>query len=210
MIDFSDKSYRFFEPRPNRCVEAFLRWVNRKFFLGGASHLIEEVVVINPEVVGEARKHAGKRLLFLPNHPTHSDPPIMIEVFRQLGLPVSFMAAYDIFLQSKLNAWCMQRTGCFSVDREGSDRKSMKEALRILKDGERGLIIFPEGNVYLTNDKVTPFLDGPAFIGMKAQKELGVDHPDFAIPVSLKVTHSSNAAGEVVDLFRKLASEVNE
>ncbi|MBU61239.1 MAG: hypothetical protein CMI26_01905 [Opitutae bacterium] len=210
MIDFSDKSYHFFEPKPNRCVEAFLRWMNRKFYLRGTTNLIKEVVVMNPEMVVEARKHAGNRLLFLPNHPTHSDPPIMIEVFRQLGLPVSFMAAYDIFLQSKLNAWCMQRTGCFSVDREGSDRKSMKEALRLLKEGERGLIIFPEGNVYLTNDKVTPFLDGPAFIGLKAQQNLGDDHPVFAIPVSLKVTHLSNAAGEVVALFRRLAIEVNE
>jgi len=210
MIDFSDKSYRFFEPKPNRCVEAFLRWVNRKFYLGGSSHLIKEVLVMNPEVVREARKLAGNRLLFLPNHPTHSDPPIMIEVFRQIGVPISFMAAYDIFLQSKLNAWCMQRTGCFSVDREGSDRKSMKEALRVLKKGDRGLIIFPEGNVYLTNDKVTPFLDGPAFLGMKAQQELGGGHPVFAIPVSLKVTHFSNASGKVVDLFRRLASEVDE
>ncbi|MBT6852191.1 MAG: hypothetical protein HOA16_13455, partial [Opitutae bacterium] len=104
MIDFSDKSYRFFEPRPNRVAEAFLRWVNRKFYLRGASHRIEKVDVINPDVVRDARKHAGNRLLFLPNHPTHSDPPIMIEVFRQLGVPISFMAAYDIFLQSKLNA----------------------------------------------------------------------------------------------------------
>ena len=210
MIDFSDKSYRFFEPRPNRFAEAFLRWVNRKFYLGGSSHLIKEVVVMNPDVVRQSRKEAGNRLLFLPNHPTHSDPPIMIEVFRQLGVPISFMAAYDIFLQSKLNAWCMQRTGCFSVDREGSDRKSMKAALGILNKGERGLIIFPEGNVYLTNDQVTPFLDGPAFIGLKAQKDLGDDHPVFAIPVSLKVTHLSNAAGKVVDLFRRLASEVDE
>ena len=128
----------------------------------------------------------------------------------QLSMPVSFMAAYDIFLQSKLNAWCMQRAGCFSVDREGSDRKSMKEALRILKEGERGLIIFPEGNVYLTNDKVTPFLDGPAFLGMKAQKDLGGDHPILAIPVSLKVTHVSDSSGKIVDLFRTLASEVDE
>jgi len=210
MLDFSDKSYRFFEPKPNRCIEAFLRWFNRRFYLGCRTHLIKEVVVVNPEVIDEARKRAGNRLLFLPNHPTHSDPPIMIEAFMQLSMPVSFMAAYDIFLQSKLNAWCMQRAGCFSVDREGSDRKSMKEALRILKEGERGLIIFPEGNVYLTNDKVTPFLDGPAFLGMKAQKDLGGAHPILAIPVSLKVTHVSDSSGKVVDLFRTLASEVEE
>jgi len=57
---------------------------------------------------------------------------------------------------------------------------------------------------------VTPFLDGPAFLGMKAQKDLGGDHPILAIPVSLKVTHVSDSSGKVVDLFRTLASEVEE
>ena len=54
----------------------------------------------------------------------------------------------------------MQNIGCFSIDREGSDRKAMTEATRILKEGEFALTIFPEGNVYLTNDRVTPFFGG--------------------------------------------------
>ena len=210
MLDFSDKAYRYFPPKPNRVVEVFLRWVNRRFYLRGAVHRITEVAVENPEVIAQVRKRAGNRLLFLPNHSTHSDPPIMTEVFRQIGMRASFMAAYDIFLQSKLNAWCMQRTGCFSVDREGSDRASMKEALRIIKAGDRALTVFPEGNVYLMNDIVTPFLDGPAFLGIKAQKDLGEDNPVIAVPVSLKVTHLTDARKAVCDLFQQLASEVDE
>ena len=210
MLDFSDKAYRYFPPKPNRIVEVFLRWVNRRFYLRGSEHRIAEVVVENPEVIAQVRKRAGNRLLFLPNHSTHSDPPIMTEVFRQVGMPASFMAAYDIFLQSKLNAWCMQRAGCFSVDREGSDRASMKEALRIIKAGDRALTIFPEGNVYLMNDSVTPFLDGPAFLGLKAQKDLGPDNPVIAVPVSLKVTHFTDARKAVHDLFHQLASELDE
>jgi hypothetical protein len=98
--------------------------------------------------------------------------------------------------------------GCFSVDREGSDRASMKEAIRILNEGQRALTIFPEGNVYLTNDRVTPFLEGPAFIGLKAQKDLGGDYPVLALPVSIKVTHLTDARPQVLDLLRELAVEV--
>jgi hypothetical protein len=50
------------------------------------------------------------------------------------------------------------------------------------------LNIFPEGNVYLTNDRVAPFLDGAAFIALKAQAALdGV--PVKIVPISLKYTH---------------------
>ncbi len=208
MLEFSDKEYRYFGPKTNRFVEGGLRWLNRRFLLTGKEHRVTEVAVENAHVVGEARRRVGNRLLFLPNHPTHSDPQVMTEVFRQLGAPASFMAAYDVFLRSKFTAWCLQRTGCFSVDREGSDRASLKEAIGILKEGERGLTIFPEGNVYLMNDCVTPFLDGPAFIGQKAQKELGDESPILAIPVSIKVTHLTDARPAVKNLFRQLASEV--
>ena len=208
MLEFSDKGYRYFESKPNRFAEGLLRWLNLRLYLPGKEHRLDEVEVINPEVVGDAIKRAGHRLLLLPNHPTHSDPQIMVEAFRQLKLPASFMAAYDVFLRSPLTAWCMQRMGCFSVDREGSDRASMKEALRILKEGQRALTIFPEGNVYLTNDRVTPFLDGPAFIGLKAQKDLGEDSPVLALPVSIKVTHLTDARPQVLNRLRELAAEV--
>ena len=83
----------------------------------------------------------------------------------------------------------MQRHGAFSIDREGSDKQSMKEAIRILKEGEYAMTIFPEGNVYLNNDRVTPFMEGAAFVSMRAQKELGSDAPIYAVPVSFKMTY---------------------
>lgn len=209
MLDFSDKAYRYFEPKPNRWVEGLLRWVNRRFFLPGKGHFVPEVRVENAEVVAEARERAGNRLLLLPNHPTHSDAAIMTEVFRRLDLPVAFMAAYDVFLRSAFDAWCMQRMGCFSVDREGSDRASMREAVGILKAGERALVIFPEGNVYLNNDFVTPFQDGPAFLGLKAQGDLREDEAILAVPVSLKVTHLTNSRAETRRMLKSLAGRVS-
>jgi hypothetical protein len=208
MLEFSDKGYRYFESKPNRLAGWMLRCMNRRLYLPGKKHRIDEVVIENPQVVADAVEQAGHRLLLLPNHPTHSDPQIMVEVFRQLKLPASFMAAYDVFLRSKLTAWCMQKMGCFSVDREGSDRASMKEAIQILKKGQRALTIFPEGNVYLTNDRVTPFLEGPAFIGLKAQKDIGADSPVLALPVSIKVTHLTDVRSQVQDRLRELATDV--
>ncbi len=139
------------------------------------------------EQVREAQAK-GERLMFVINHPTHSDPQVVTELHRRLRIDSCFMAAYDVFLRSPVNAWVMQRMGNFSIDREGSDRKAMAAAIDVLKKGERALNIFPEGNVYLTNDRVASFLDGAAFIALKAQAALdGI--PVKIVPVSLKYTH---------------------
>ncbi|MGY8688353.1 MAG: hypothetical protein ACKVHP_11565, partial [Verrucomicrobiales bacterium] len=63
------------------------------------------------------------------------------------------------------------------------------------------------------NDRVTPFLDGAAFIGMKAQKQLGSKEPIFVIPISIKVTHVTDprlTIGEKLELLAKdIGAELN-
>lgn len=188
MIDFADAPYRFFEAKPSPFLIRIGRGLNRHFILPGPNHRIQEVLVDGEiEPIREA-KAKGERLVFVINHPTHSDPQVVSEVHRRLGIESCFMAAYDVFLRSRFAAWSMQRLGNFSIDREGSDRKAMAAAIQVLKDGERALNIFPEGNVFLTNDRVAPFLDGAAFIALKAQAALdGV--PVKIIPMSMKFTH---------------------
>lgn len=116
-----------------------------------------------------------------------------------------FMAAYEVFDRSRTAGWMMQHAGCFSVDRDGSDSASMKQAIRTLCDGRYGLTIFPEGNVYLQNDRVSPFLEGAAFLAMKAQKELGSEKPIMAIPLSIKLTHSTDIRPELLARLDRLA-----
>jgi 1-acyl-sn-glycerol-3-phosphate acyltransferase len=187
VLEFTDQPYKFFPPHPNRLFIRLARWANHHFILPGPNHRISDLQIEGDERVSELVDR-GARILFLPNHSTHSDPQIMSEVHRRLSVSSSFMAAYDVFLRSKFSAWCMQRSGCFSVDREGSDRKAMSTAIAVLK-GAGALTIFPEGNVYFTNDRVTPFLDGAAFVGIKAQKDLGGEPPVFVVPVAMKMTH---------------------
>ncbi|MDF1861939.1 MAG: lysophospholipid acyltransferase family protein, partial [Verrucomicrobiales bacterium] len=144
--------------------------------------------------------------VFVINHPTHSDPQVVTEVHRQLGIPSCFMAAYDVFLRSPSAAWCMQRLGNFSIDREGSDRKAMATAIETITKGDYALNIFPEGNVYLTNDRVTPFLDGTAFIALKAQKALTDMHVKI-IPISLKYSHLTTPRDTVTERLRTLGRD---
>lgn len=205
MLEFSDASYRFFPAEPSPFLIGLGRFANRHFILPGKNHRVSELRLEGEtEPVREARAR-GERLVFVINHPSHSDPQAITELHRRLGLPCSFMAAYDVFLRSRFNAWCMRKMGNFSIDREAADRKAMAAAIATVTRGGYCLTIFPEGNVYLTNDRVTPFLDGTAFIALKAQQSIE-DTPVRIVPVSLKFTHLTTPRETVtrrlVDLAR--------
>lgn len=188
MLEFSDAAYRFFPAEPSPFLIGVGRALNRAWILPGKNHRIRELRLEGAiEAVRDARA-AGDRVVFVINHPSHSDPQVMTEVFRRLGLPSSFMAAYDVFLRSRFTAWSMRKLGNFSIDREAADRKAMSAAIEMVQKGEVCLAIFPEGNVYLTNDRVTPFLDGTAFIALKAQQACEGARVKI-VPVSLKFTH---------------------
>lgn len=188
MIQFSDAPYRFFDAKPSPLVIGMGRTVNRHLILPGPNHRIKEVVLDGATDQIRDSINRGERLMFVMNHPTHSDPQVVTEVHRRLGVGSSFMAAYDVFLRSRLTAWAMQRMGHFSIDREASDRKAMSAGIQLLKGGERALNIFPEGNVFLMNDRGSPFLDGAAFIALKAQSVLDQAAVKI-VPMSMKFTH---------------------
>ena len=206
MLEFSDAPYQFFEAKPSVPLTWLGRTLNRHFILPGKNHRIREVTVDGEIEALKTAHKAGERLLFVMNHPSHSDPQVISEIHRRLGIASCFMAAYDVFLRGKFHAWSMQRLGNFSIDREGSDRKAMAAAIEVLKIGDRALNIFPEGNVYLTNDRLTPFLDGAAFIALKAQAALG-DTPVKIIPISLKFTHLTTPRETITTRMRQLAKD---
>ncbi len=214
MLQFADIPYKYFPPKPNRLVAWLGEQGNKRFHLPGPMHLMESVQVENYQALKDINRQHGARLLLLPNHSTHSDPQIMIEACRQVDLWSFFMAAYDVFERDSKVAWMMQRMGAFSVNRDGSDRQSLKDAIETVIDGRYALTVFPEGNVYLMNDRVTPFLDGPAYIAMKAQQEMKESGRIFAVPVSIKVTHVTDARHTVeqmlLDMAQKLGVEFDD
>ncbi len=206
VLEFSDAPYCFFEARPSAPLIRLAREMNRRLILPGPNHRITEIVISGETDALHEAKRNGDRLLFVINHPSHSDPQVLSEVHRRLGIDSCFMAAYDVFLRSKFCAWTMQRLGNFSIDREGSDRKAMAAAINVLKEGKRALNIFPEGNVYLTNDRLTPFLDGAAFIALKAQAALGETSVKI-VPVSMKFTHLTTPRDAVTARMQKLGAD---
>lgn len=208
MLDFSDLPYQYFPPKRNALVAWSIGLFNRYSRLPRTMK-VDRIEVTGIDTLKQTIRRRGPkrdRVLFLPNHPTHADAAVFIEAIRQSGFTTQMMAAYDVFLRSRLDAWVMQKMGAFSVDREGGDQRAMKEAAGVLTRGRHALTIFPEGNVYLRNDRVTPFNDGAAFLAIRAAKELtkhGVRV--MAVPVSIKLTHLTDCRATLEKLLQDLA-----
>jgi len=205
MLSFEDKPYEYYPPKPGPFWILLFQYFTRYIGLPSFRHKIKAVVLKNREVIDTLVQGGKKRIFFLPNHSTHSDPQVMMEVQRQLGLYSTFMAAQDVFQRGKVRAWVMQHSGAFSIDRQGSDAQSMKQATKILVEGKYPLTIFPEGNVYFLNDWVTPFLEGAAYIAMRAQKEIGEQESIYAVPVSLKFTYLDDVRKNILAKMKRLA-----
>ena len=208
MLEFSDKPYRYFPPRRIGILARLLAWLNPWVRLPLVWR-VQRVEVLGRENIPPADP-ARRRVIYLPNHPTHADPEIFFEAARQAGVKTQFMAAYDIFLRGRLQALGMQIMGAFSIDREGSDPHGLAQAKQTILDGEYALTIFPEGNVYLQNDEVTPFLEGAALLGLKAAKEMATrDVQVQLVPVSIKATFVEDVREKVDALVERLGRMVD-
>jgi 1-acyl-sn-glycerol-3-phosphate acyltransferase len=80
------------------------------------------------------------------------------------------MASWHLFMQGRLQRWLMRVAGAFSVYREGMDREALRTATALLAEAKRPLILFPEGIVSRSNDRLGNLMDGTAFIARAAAK----------------------------------------
>ena len=208
MLEFADVPYRFYPSAPNRLVQAATRFVNRHIALPGPVHQISGLHLRGHSAILDQSRESNARFLFLPNHSTHSDPEILLEATRRVDRPCVFMAAYDVYLRSPVHAWLLQKSGSFSVDRDASDRKALNQATEILKTPGSSLTIFPEGNSWLSNDRIHPFLAGAALTGLRAAKsDAETADPLWFVPTSVKTTFERDESAVLRDRALALAKE---
>jgi 1-acyl-sn-glycerol-3-phosphate acyltransferase len=147
----------------------------------------QKLVRVDIEGVESVREaiQRGYGVMLTPNHSFHWDSYCLLEAADQLATPFYIMTAWQVFATSSwFERESMQRCGCFSVDREGTDMQAMKTAIDILQHRREPLVIFPEGDVYHTNDRLTPLRDGAAAMALMAARKS--ERPIVVIPVAIK------------------------
>ena len=142
-------------------------------------------------------------VLVASNHVTFPDPLVLAEAADRVSRPFYYMTAWQVFgTSSWMKRALLRRLGCFSVDREGTDLRSFRTAVEILGSQQHPLVIFPEGEMYHTNDRVMPFHEGAAAILLSAAKK--VDRPVTCLPCAVRYEYVEDPTDELLELMDQL------
>lgn len=146
---------------------------------------------------------AGHGVLVAPNHCRDEDPFILSRLAGEIGRPFFVVASAHLFMGSRLQAFLLRRAGAFSIYREGMDKQAVQTSIEILESAERPLVIFPEGHISRTNDRLTPMLEGTSLIARQAAKKRAKDGKKVVIhPVAVRYEFPFNveaAAAKMLD-----------
>lgn len=120
--------------------------------------------------------------LVCSNHVSYLDPPVLGTAI--MPRRTYYFAKIELF-KNPLFAFIIRKSYAFPVDREGTDREAIRNAVDVLNKGEL-LVLFPEGGRSL-DGSLQPGNLGPALIASKAGVPI--------IPAALKDTERVLARG---------------
>lgn len=149
----------------------------------------------------------GAGVLIFANHSFHYDSYVLIEAGLRGGWCAEFLTAWQVFaLTGPCGKWLLQRHGCFSINREGTDTQAFRQAVSVLVSAPHPLVIFPEGDIYHSNDRVLPFREGGAAIALSARKR--AKRSILAIPCAMKCFYTADPTAELVETMNRLESHI--
>ena len=133
-------------------------------------------------------------------------------VARAVGSNLNMMASAHLFLQSSVMKWLLPRIGAFSVYREGMDRESLKTAVSILATASRPLVIFAEGVITRTNDRLISLQDGVAFIARTAAKQRAESNPSGKVvihPLAMRYTFGGDVEKSLAPILDRIEARLS-
>ncbi len=149
----------------------------------------------------------GAGVLITPNHSFHYDANVLYEVADRARRPFHFLTAWQVFaMSSRFEQWSLQRHGCFSIDRENADLQAFKLSVEILRDSPYPLVIFPEGDIYHTHDRITPFREGAAAVALAAAKR--AERRVVCFPCALKWWFLDDPTPKLLELMDRLEARL--
>ena len=197
--------YRFRPPQYSPWFKPVANLISRGYLT--RKFKVKEVKISGAEKVADlARKR--QPLLIAPNHADHADPSLMLTVARRYGFTFHFMAAREGFEKNALQRFFLQKSGAFSVNREGGDLGAIKTAIHILRNGEFPLVIFPEGEIYHHHEVLDELNEGVARILLRATAKLPTNRNSYVIPTGIRIRNGPDIAKTFSERLDRLESYI--
>jgi len=170
-----------------------------------------QIKISDIEVEGESivqdRLKKGEGVMIMPNHSSHADPYVIYSAADQVGTALHVMATWHVFDdKSWLARWLLTKHGCFSVDREANDIGAFRLATSILQERPEPLVIFPEGEIYHCNGRVTPFREGAAAIAVAAARKS--KRPITCIPCAIRYNYVDDPTESLLTAMSELERSI--
>ena len=167
---------------------------------------IEHVEVHGQSFVMDALQR-GDGVMIMPNHSSHADPLVIHRAADAAQTPLYIMATWHVFeKKSKLTQWLLTKHGCFSVDREANDIGAFRLATEILRERTEPLVVFPEGEIYHCNDRVTPFREGAAAIAVTAARK--ANRNILCVPCAIKYRYVEDPSDALTSVMGNLEEAI--
>jgi 1-acyl-sn-glycerol-3-phosphate acyltransferase len=200
------KPYSFIPPRRGTFWPALLRPLQPLLL---RKHGVAKVEYRGLERL-RASVAAGHGIMLAPNHCRPCDPFVVGGLGYEIGRPVHIMASSHLFMQGRLQRFLLRRAGAFSIYREGMDREALKCAIQITAEAKRPLVLFPEGVISRSNDRLNPLMEGTAMIARSAAKQRTASGGGRVVvhPVAVRYVFDGDVAATVspmlADIERRL------
>lgn len=173
---------------------------------------VTEIRFATPEDEAQLHTLRGKRVLFLPNHPTASDPQVIFGLSKILDESFRYVAMEELF-EGAIGA-IVTRIGAFPVRRGMPDRAALKKCQASLLIPGGKLVMFAEGEAHGQNDYLLPLNPGfaqVAFWAMEKLREAEGDNADILLqPVAIKYrfVDADDACRQITDGLEKVEHDL--
>lgn len=175
-----DQPYSFIPPRYSRIWHGLVRRILPRLLR--KQYGISAVECVGAEKL-RASLEAGHGVVIAGNHCRPCDPMVLDALSARVRKPFHIISSWHVFMNSRIERFLLPRLGGFSVYREGMDRESLKCSVKLVAEARHPLVIFPEGIITRSNDRLVNLMDGPAFVARNAAKQRKhgkvVIHPVF-------------------------------
>jgi len=203
------KPFTFYAPKSNPVFIALIQKIMRRAI---RKQLKVIDIEIDDEDLERLRRLKGERCLLTPSHSGGFEPHIIMELSRRLQDDYNYVAAIELFEQSRIFRWLMPRLGVYSVIRGALDRPSFTMTRQMLAAGKRWLVIFPEGQTIWQNSMVIPFQQGVVQLAFKGYEDAAKSDPEshlYCVPMAIKYVYLQDMHPEIDTSLARLESKLS-
>jgi len=197
----------FRKPKPNLVVTRA-----SKFILPFWLRLKEQLsITISGDQTDLDAFSKSRRAVILLNHPDRQDPFVIVELAKKMHEEFYCIAARECFdWDNGWRGWLFQSLGCYSVARGKADFHSIATTEKILREGRRKLVVFPEGEITADGEKLHNLQKAIFHIMLDVQKELSAgdlaasEKSVVIIPAAIKFSLKGDLKSAVAPALKKI------